>query len=48
MSTMKSKKSIFEPIIGCKHPIIASRVTPIGSAGRTPDEKLIIQIALQD
>jgi hypothetical protein len=29
---------IFEPIKGCKHPFIASGATPIGSAGRAPDE----------
>jgi hypothetical protein len=26
------EKVYFEPITGCKHPIIASRATPIGSA----------------
>jgi hypothetical protein len=30
-----------EPKIGCRHPIIASGATPIGSAGRAPDRKLI-------
>jgi hypothetical protein len=30
----------FEPIKGCKHPLIASRATPIGSAGSAPDEVL--------
>jgi hypothetical protein len=30
---------IFEPIIGCKHPIIASGATPIGSTGCAPDDK---------
>jgi hypothetical protein len=28
----------FEPIKGCRHPFIASGATPIGIAGRTPDE----------
>jgi hypothetical protein len=28
----------FEPIKGCKYPLIASGATPIGSAGRAPDE----------
>jgi hypothetical protein len=28
----------FEPIKGCKHPLIASGATPIRSAGRAPDE----------
>jgi hypothetical protein len=31
-------KEIFESIIGCKHPLIASGATPIGSAGREPNE----------
>jgi hypothetical protein len=31
-------KKIFEPIKGCKHPLIVSGATPIGSAGRAPDE----------
>jgi hypothetical protein len=31
-------KEILESINGCKHPLIASGATPIGSAGRTPDE----------
>jgi hypothetical protein len=31
-------KKIFEPIKGCKHPLIASGTTPIGSAGCAPDE----------
>jgi hypothetical protein len=31
-------KKIFEPIKGCKHPLIASGATPIGSAGRATDE----------
>jgi hypothetical protein len=35
----QSKKSNSEPIIGCKHPIIASGATPIGSAECTPDKK---------
>jgi hypothetical protein len=30
----------FEPIICCKHPIIASGATPIRSAGRAPDRKI--------
>jgi hypothetical protein len=33
-----SVKKIFEPIKCCKHPLIASRATPIKSAGRAPDE----------
>jgi hypothetical protein len=32
---------LYEPIIGCRHPIIASGATPIGSAGRAPDRKLV-------
>jgi hypothetical protein len=35
----QSKKFSFEPIIGCKHPIIALRATPIGSADRAPDKE---------
>jgi hypothetical protein len=31
---------IFEPIKGCKNPLIVSGATPIGSAGRAPDEVL--------
>jgi hypothetical protein len=31
-------KKIFEPIKGYKHPLIASGATPIGSAGRAPNE----------
>jgi hypothetical protein len=31
-------KEIFESIKGCKHPLIASRATPIGSTGCAPDE----------
>jgi hypothetical protein len=27
-----------KPLIGCKHPIIASGASPIGSIERTPDE----------
>jgi hypothetical protein len=34
-------EEVIEPIIGCKHPIIASGATPIGSAERAPDEQLI-------
>jgi uncharacterized protein Yka (UPF0111/DUF47 family) len=30
-------KEIFESIKGCKHPLIASGATTIGSAGRAPD-----------
>jgi hypothetical protein len=30
----------FEPIKGCKHPLIVSGATPIGSAGCAPDEVL--------
>jgi hypothetical protein len=38
-STKKScTKEIFESIIGCKHPLIASGATPIESASRAPDE----------
>jgi hypothetical protein len=33
---MKKKK--FEPMIDYKYPTIASGATPIGSAGRAPDE----------
>jgi hypothetical protein len=29
-------KEIFESIKGCRHPLIASGATPIGSAGRAP------------
>jgi hypothetical protein len=36
---IQSKKINFDPIIGCKHPIIAPGATPIGSAGRAPDRK---------
>jgi hypothetical protein len=38
---MKNKscvKKIFKPIKGCKHPLIASGATPIGSTCRAPDE----------
>jgi hypothetical protein len=39
VSKKKSRaKEMFESIKGCKHPIIASGVTPIGSAGRSPDK----------
>jgi hypothetical protein len=31
----------FEPMIDYKYPTIASRATPIGSAGRAPDEDLL-------
>jgi hypothetical protein len=31
----------FEPIIGCKHPIIASGATPIGSVDHASDEQII-------
>jgi hypothetical protein len=31
-------EEIFEPIKDCKHPLIASGATPIGSACRVPDE----------
>jgi hypothetical protein len=34
-------EEVIEPIISCKHPIIASRATRIGSAERAPDEQLI-------
>jgi hypothetical protein len=33
-------EEVIEPIIGCKHPIIASGATPIGSAERTPNEQI--------
>jgi hypothetical protein len=33
-------KSDFEPIKGFKHSLIVSGATPIGSAGRAPDEVL--------
>jgi hypothetical protein len=36
-----------EPIIDCKHPIIASGATPIGTAGRAPDRKIIRKYFLQ-
>jgi hypothetical protein len=39
----KVKKVYFEPIIGCKHPIIASGATPIGSTEHAPDEKVALQ-----
>jgi hypothetical protein len=32
----------YEPIIGCKHPIIASEATPIGSVEHTPDKENIM------
>jgi hypothetical protein len=35
---VRRRHLIFEPIKGCKHPFIASGATPIGSAGRAPDE----------
>jgi hypothetical protein len=31
----------FEPMIDYKYPTIASGATPIGSAGRAPDEELL-------
>jgi hypothetical protein len=34
-----ASRRIFEPIIGCQHPIIVSGATPIGSAERAPDRK---------
>jgi hypothetical protein len=37
----KLEKLCFEPIIGCKHPIIASGATLIGSTGPAPDRKII-------
>jgi hypothetical protein len=37
----QSKKLSFQSVIGCKHPIIASGATPIGSAERAPDEENI-------
>jgi hypothetical protein len=36
---IQSRKINFEPIIGCKHPIVASGDIPIGSAGHAPDRK---------
>jgi hypothetical protein len=37
----------FEPIMvmSCKHPIIASRATPIRSADRAPDEQIIRRVS---
>jgi hypothetical protein len=32
--------SDFEPIKGCKHPLIASGATPFGSTDRAPDDVL--------
>jgi hypothetical protein len=32
-------KILFEPLIGCMHPIIASGATPIGSADHAPNRK---------
>jgi hypothetical protein len=37
----RRKFRAFEPIIGCKHPIIASGATPIESTDRAPDRKLV-------
>jgi hypothetical protein len=38
---MKSKEENFESIISGKHQKINSTFTPIGSAGRAPDEELL-------
>jgi hypothetical protein len=46
----------FEPIKGCKHPLIAPGATPIGSASRAPDEikrkkrdlKLFVQVPTKE
>jgi hypothetical protein len=35
---VRRRHLIFEPIKGRKHPFIASGATPIGSAGRAPNE----------
>jgi hypothetical protein len=37
----EKKKKKFEPMIDYKFPTIASGATPIGSAGRAPDEELL-------
>jgi hypothetical protein len=37
----KKKKKKLEPLIDYKYPTIASGATPIGSAGRAPDEELL-------
>jgi hypothetical protein len=37
----KKLKKKLEPIIRCKHPIIALGATPIGSAGRAPNRKSV-------
>jgi hypothetical protein len=37
----KRRRSQFEPMIDYKYPTIASGATPIGSAGRAPDEKIL-------
>jgi hypothetical protein len=37
---MKKKKKL-EPMIDYKYPTIASGATPIGNAGRAPDEELL-------
>jgi hypothetical protein len=39
--SIKSNNSNYEPIIGCKHPIISSGDTPIGSTERAPDKRKI-------
>jgi hypothetical protein len=39
----------FEPIKGCKHPLITSGATPIGSAGRAPEERdLFLQVIVKE
>jgi hypothetical protein len=35
---MSNGERDFKPIKGCKHPLIVSGATPIGSASRAPDE----------
>jgi hypothetical protein len=37
----KKKKKKLEPMIDYKYPTIASGATPIGNAGRAPDEELL-------
>jgi hypothetical protein len=41
LSKEEMKKKNFEPMIDYKYPTIASGATPIGSAGRAPDEDLL-------
>jgi hypothetical protein len=42
------KEIKFEPIIGCKHKIIASGATPIGSTYRAPERKYKVKIFIQE